>query len=128
MAHAASSALILYAWKSSSYPIGHITGKKSSLSNESRSVVSTSVTSPTYPMSSPLEYFFSTFNMPPSLPLIPHALTPSCSIIDTRLLLTLLRTISAISIVGSSVTLKPFLNSGVMPDFSTHLLISLPPP
>jgi hypothetical protein len=30
--------------------------------------------------------------------------------------------------VGSSVTLKPFLNSGVIPDFSTHLLISLPPP
>lgn len=27
IAHAASSALILYAWKSSSYPIGHITGK-----------------------------------------------------------------------------------------------------
>ena len=128
MAHAASSALILYEWKSSSYPIGHITGIKSSLRSECIRVVSTSFTSPTYPISSPFEYFFSTLSIPPSLPDTPHAFTPSSSISDTRLLLTLLRTISAISIVGSSVTLKPFLNSGVMPDFSTHLLISLPPP
>ena len=79
-------------------------------------------------MSSPPESFLSTFNMPPSLPLIPHALTPSSSIMDTRLLLTLFKTISAISIVGSSVTRSPFKKCGSMPDFSTHLLISLPPP
>ena len=36
--------------------------------------------------------------------------------------------ISAISIVGSSVTLSPFTNFGSMPDLATQRLISLPPP
>ena len=84
--------------------------------------------SPTKPISSPFEYFFFTFKSPPSLPLTPTACTPSSSTSVTRDLFTLFSTISAISIVSASVFLSPFTNTGSMPTFPTHLLISLPPP
>ena len=113
---------------SSSIPTGHTIGRKS-FSNRSCKIFGlTSVISPTNPMSCPFEYFFSTLSSPPSFPLIPIALTPSASTICTRDLLTLDNTISAISIVAASVFLSPLINSGSMPTFPTHLLISLPPP
>ena len=89
---------------------------------------STSVTSPTYPMSSPPEYFFLQRSIMPSLPLMPTALTPSSFTSCTRLLFTLLSTISAISMVGSSVTRRPPTKCGSMPTLPTQRLISLPPP
>ena len=88
----------------------------------------TSVISPTNPISCPLDNFFSHFNSPPSFPLIPTAFTPNSLTSCTRLLLTLFNTISAISMVGSSVTRSPLTNLGSMPTLLTHLLISFPPP
>ena len=88
----------------------------------------TSLTSPTKPMSSPFESFFVTLRISPSLPLIPQASTPRFCTRETRLLLTRLSTISAISIVGTSVTRRPFTKCVSIPTLSTHLLISLPPP
>ena len=77
-------------------------------------------------MSSPPESFFSTFKRPPSFPLMPTAFTPSFCTICTRLLLTRFKTISAISMVGSSVTLRPFTKWGSIPTFPTQRLISFP--
>ena len=88
----------------------------------------TDLISPTNPISSPLEYFFSTFRSAPSFPLIPIARTPSSSTIRTRFLFTLFRTISATSMVSSSVTRSPLINFGSMPTFPTQRLISFPPP
>ena len=79
-------------------------------------------------MSAPSDSFFSTFNNPPSFPLIPIARTPRDSTSCTRLLFTFPRTISATSIVSASVTRRPLINCGFIPAFSTHLLISFPPP
>ena len=89
---------------------------------------STLVISPTKPISSPLESFFSQRSSMPSLPLMPTAFTPSSLTSCTRLLLTLFKTISAISMVGSSVTRRPFTKCGSMPTLLTQRLISLPPP
>ena len=89
---------------------------------------STLSTSPTKPISSPLESFLWHFNIMPSLPLMPTALMPSSFTSCTRLLFTLFNTISAISMVGSSVTRKPLIKCGSMPTFPTQRLISLPPP
>ena len=88
----------------------------------------TFLTSPTKPISLPSESFLSTLRRPPSLPEMPTALTPREFTMFTRRLLTLFKTISAISIVGSSVFLSPFTNSDSIPTFPVHLLISLPPP
>ena len=62
------------------------------------------------------------------MPLMPTALTPSSSTMVTRFLLTRPRTISAISMVSSSVTRRPFTKEGSLPTFSTHLLMAFPPP
>ena len=59
---------------------------------------------------------------------MPTALMPSSFTSCTRLLLTLFNTISAISMVGSSVTRRPLTKCGSMPTFPTQRLISLPPP
>ena len=64
----------------------------------------------------------------PSLPLIPTALMPSSLTSCTRLLFTLFNTISAISMVGSSVTRRPLMKWGSIPTFPTQRLISFPPP
>ena len=128
MAQAASSALILYVWNSSSIPTGQTTGRKSFSRRSCKICASTFLISPTNPISSPLEYFFSTFRSPPSFPLIPMARTPCPSRSCTRLLFTFPSTISATSIVSSSVTRSPLINCGSLPIFSTHLLISFPPP
>ena len=103
-------------------------GRKSFSSRSYKICGFTSVISPTKPISSPFEYFFSTFNSPPSFPLMPTALTPSSCTSVTSDLLTLFNTISAISMVASSVLRSPLINTGSMPTLPTHLLISLPPP
>ena len=90
--------------------------------------VSTDLISPTYPISRPSTYFFSTFSIPPSMPLIPAACTPRVCTLATRSLLTFPSTICAISIVSLSVTRSPPTNSVSLPALSTQRLISLPPP
>ena len=91
-------------------------------------VVSTPTMSPTKPMSSPFEYFFTHFRRFPSLPEIPTALPPRLLMSCTRDLLTLFSTISAISMVSSSVTRSPFTKCGSIPTLLIHFEISLPPP
>ena len=108
--------------------MGQITGTKSLSISVSINSVSTLVTSPTYPISFPPDSFFFTFRVAPSFPLMPAARTPSLSMYWTRPLFTFPRTISAISMVLSSVTRSPFTNWGSPPESFTHLLISLPPP
>ena len=108
--------------------MGQMMGRKSFSSKSYMILGFTSSTSPTNPMSSPPAYFLRHLSIMPSLPLIPTALIPSSLTSWTRLLLTLLRTISAISMVGSSVTLSPFLNWASIPTLPTQRLISFPPP
>ncbi len=108
--------------------MGHTMGRKSFSKRSYNTLGFTSVISPTYPISFPSEYLFSTFKSPPSFPLIPTAFTPKTWTFCTRDLFTLFNTISAISMVAASVFRSPLINSGSIPDFSTHLLISFPPP
>ena len=62
------------------------------------------------------------------MPLMPTAFTPSSSTMVTRFLLTRPRTISAISMVSSSVTRSPLTKAGSFPTFSTQRLMAFPPP
>ncbi len=80
-------------------PIGATIGRKSFSSRSYNTLGLTSLILPTKPISCPSAYFLSHTSRPPSFPLMPTAFTPSSCTMLTRLLLTLLRTISAISIV-----------------------------
>mmetsp|Transcript_37436 Transcript_37436/g.105685 ORF Transcript_37436/g.105685 Transcript_37436/m.105685 type:complete len:255 (+) Transcript_37436:257-1021(+) len=124
---AAVSALMLRAWPPSPEATVAMTGMVSLSTRVRMRPAFTPVTSPTNPMS------FSTICRArivfPSLPHMPTALPPASLMRETMLLFTRpTSTISTRSMVGPSVTRRPFLKFGFMPTFSSHELISGPPP
>mmetsp|Transcript_5916 Transcript_5916/g.25141 ORF Transcript_5916/g.25141 Transcript_5916/m.25141 type:complete len:235 (-) Transcript_5916:398-1102(-) len=123
---AAVSALTLSACPVSSIATVATTGMHPDSESCRNTDVSTLVTSPTKPHSGSRIFPRSVF---PSLPHTPTARPPAQLMSDTSDLFTLpTNTISTISIVSASVTRRPFLNTGSMPTFVSHWLISGPPP
>ena len=132
------SALMLYVWPSAPTPIGAMTGMKFPSSSVSTTSGLTDSISPTWPMSmvsSPASGFaccktnFRARIKSPSLPERPTA-RPPCEFTSATisLLTSPPSTISTISMVSRSVTLRPSTNSLFLPIRSSRLPICGPPP